>query len=106
MVNSRVEAVEAKGSRLKKDLAEAMDQASEAKAKLKDIFDQLKTERMLVTKKNQEIQLMKQKVNDECENVVVDFQAFDTFATITFDEFFKGFELLRRWLMKHPLQGC
>lgn len=39
MANSRVEAVEAKGSRLKKDLAEAMDQASEAKAKLKDIFD-------------------------------------------------------------------
>ena len=55
MVNSRAEAAKVKGSRLRKDLVKAMDQVSEAKAKLKDISDQLRTERMLVIKKDKEI---------------------------------------------------
>lgn len=56
---------------------------------------------MLISKKDEEIQLVKQKVSNKCENVVADLQASDAFLTITFDEFFKGFELLRRWMMKH-----
>uniref|UniRef100_A0A7N2LYE7 Uncharacterized protein n=1 Tax=Quercus lobata TaxID=97700 RepID=A0A7N2LYE7_QUELO len=55
MANSRAEAAKVKGSRLRKDLVKAMDQVSEAKAKLKDISDQLRTERMLVIKKDKEI---------------------------------------------------
>lgn len=74
---------------------QSYDQASEAKAMLKDISDQLRTERMLVIKKDEEIQLTKHKVFYEHEDVVVDFQASDAFLTITFDKFFKGFELLR-----------
>ena len=46
-------------------------------------------------------QLVKEKVSDERENAVVDFLAFDAFSTINFDEFFKSFELPRRWTMKH-----
>ena len=101
MANSMAKAAKVKGSRLRQDLIRAMDQASEAKAKLKDIFDQLRTKRMLVIKKDKEIQLVKQKVSNECENIVADFQAFDAFLTVTLDEFFKGFELLWRWMMKH-----
>ena len=38
MPNSMVEVVEAEGLRLRKDLVEAMNQASEAKANLKDVY--------------------------------------------------------------------
>ena len=38
MVKSRVEATEAKSSRLRKDLIEVMDQANEVETKLKEIF--------------------------------------------------------------------
>ena len=68
---------------------------SDAKAKLKDVSDQLRTERMLVIKKDEEIQLVKEKVSNERENAVVDFLASEAFSTIYFDEFFKGFELLQ-----------
>lgn len=95
MANYKAEATKVKGWRLRKDLIKAMDQASEAKAMLKDISDQLRTERMLVIKKYEEIQLTKHKVFYEREDVVVDFQASDAFLTITFDKFFKGFELLQ-----------
>ena len=74
---------------------------SDAKAKLKDVSDQLRTERMLVIKKDEEIQLVKEKVSNERENAVVDFLASEAFSTIYFDEFFKGFELLQQWTMKH-----
>lgn len=60
---------------------------------------------MLVIKKDKEIQLVKQKVSNECENIVADFQAFDAFLTVTLDEFFKGFELLWRWMMKHHFEA-
>lgn len=74
---------------------QSYDQASEAKAMLKDISDQLRTERMLVIKKDEEIQLTNHRVFYKREDVMVDFQASDAFLTITFDKFFKGFELLR-----------
>ena len=41
------------------------------------------------------------KIGDEHEKAMADFQASKTFGIITFDEFFKGVELLRWWMMKH-----
>ena len=35
------------------------------------------------------------KIGDEREKAMADFQASKTFGIITFDEFFKGVELLR-----------
>lgn len=79
MANSRAKATEAKGLRLRKDLIEAMDQATEAKAKLKDVSDQLRAQRMLIINKDEKTQLVKQKIFDEHENDVADFQGFDAF---------------------------
>ena len=59
MVNSRAEAVEVESSKLRKDLIETMDQANEAKDKLKEVTNQLRMERMLVIQKDEEITLMK-----------------------------------------------
>nr|POE75252.1 hypothetical protein CFP56_14287 [Quercus suber] len=79
MANSRAEVTKAKGSRLRKDLIEAMDQVTEAKAKLKDISDQLRAQRMLIVNKDEKTQLVKQKIFDEHENVMADFQGSDAF---------------------------
>lgn len=43
----RVEATETESSRLRKDLIKAMDQANKAKAKLKEVSNQLRTKKML-----------------------------------------------------------
>ena len=84
-------------------MIEAMDQASEAKANLKEVSNQLKIEKMLIIKKDEEIQSAMLKIGDEHEKVVVDFQALESFGIIIFGKFFKGFELLRQWTMKHHL---
>nr|POF18904.1 hypothetical protein CFP56_29727 [Quercus suber] len=101
MVNLRAEVAEVESSKLRKDLIETMDQANEAKAKLKEVIDQLRMERMLVVQKDKEIALMKLNISEERENVVVDFLLSQAFDIITFGKFFKGFELLRWWKIKY-----
>ena len=59
MANSRAEATEAEGSRLRKDLIEAINQVTKAKAKLKDVSDQLRAQRMLVVNKDEKTILVK-----------------------------------------------
>lgn len=61
----------------------------------------MRIEKILVIQKDEEIQSAKLKVSDEHEKEVVEFQVSEAFGTITFDEFFKDFELLRRLTMKH-----
>lgn len=61
----------------------------------------MRIEKILVIQKDKEIQSAKLKVSDEHEKEVVEFQVSEAFGTITFDEFFKDFELLRRLTMKH-----
>ena len=47
IASSRAEATETESSRLRKDLIKAMDQANKAKAKLKEVSNQLRTKKML-----------------------------------------------------------
>ena len=56
MANSKVESVEAESLRLRKHLMEAMDEATKAKGKVKELNEALKVEKLLVTKKDDEIQ--------------------------------------------------
>lgn len=95
MANSRAEVAKVESSRLRKDLIELMDQANEAKAKMKEVFEQLRIEKILKIQKDEEIQSAVLKIGDEREKAMADFQASKTFGIITFDEFFKGVELLR-----------
>lgn len=95
MANSRAEVAKVESSRLRKDLIELMDQANEAKAKMKEVFEQLRIEKILKIQKDEEIQSVVLKIGDEREKAMADFQASKTFGIITFDEFFKGVELLR-----------
>ena len=40
-------------------------------------------------------------MDEECEKVIARFQEFDHFSDIQFKQYFKGFVLLRRWMIKH-----
>lgn len=57
---------------------------------------------MFVIQKDEEIQSVMLRIGNEREKAVVDFQALEAFGIIIFNEFFNGFELLRRWTMKLP----
>ena len=55
VANSKVDSIEAKSLKLRKDLIEAMDQVTKAKEKVKELRVALKVEKMLVIQKNEEI---------------------------------------------------
>ncbi|KAK9988118.1 hypothetical protein SO802_028357 [Lithocarpus litseifolius] len=72
VANSKVDSIEVESSKLRKDLIEAMDQSTKAKEKVIELKEALKFEKKLVLQKDKE-----------------------------FERYFKGFELLRRWMLKH-----
>ena len=61
-VVSKVEALEAKNSKLKKDLISVMDEANTIKEKAKVLGDDLKAERQLTLEKDEQLQAAKEKV--------------------------------------------
>lgn len=52
VVGSKVEALEAKGSRMRKDLITMMDDYNAAKEKVKALTEELKTEKLLMVQKD------------------------------------------------------
>ena len=57
-------------SRLRKDLIEAMDQATKAKEKVKELSEALKLEKILIAQKDDEIQATLLKTNEGHEKVI------------------------------------
>ena len=41
------------------------------------------------------------RMDEECEKVIARFLESDHFSDIQFEQYFKGFELLHHWMMKH-----
>ena len=97
MANSKVDSIKAQSSKLRKDLIKAMDQSM----KVKELKEVLKVEKKLVIQKDNEIQAALLKTDEEREKVIAKFLESDSFSDIQFKQHFKGFELLRRWMMKH-----
>ena len=73
VANSKVDSVEAESSRLRKDLIEAMDQATKAKEKVKELKDTLKVEKKLVIQIDEEVQAALLKTNEEREKLMVQY---------------------------------
>nr|POF10876.1 hypothetical protein CFP56_15998 [Quercus suber] len=96
VANSKVDSIEAESSKLRKDLIEAMDQSTKAKEKMKDLI-----EKKLVVQKNEEVQVALLRTDEECEKVVASFLESNRFSDMQFEQYFNGFKLLRRWMMKH-----
>nr|POE64215.1 hypothetical protein CFP56_58945 [Quercus suber] len=79
VANNKVESMEAESSRLRKDLIEAMSEATKAKGKVKELNEALKMEKLLIAQKDEEIRV----------------------ALLQTDKYYRGFELLRKWMVKH-----
>ena len=105
VANSKVESVEAESLRLRKDLIEAMDEATKAKGEVKELNEVMKVEKLLITQKDDKIQAALLQIDEEREKVIDQFLKFEHFANLQFNQYYKGFELLHRWTMKHHSQA-
>ena len=102
VANSKVYSVKAESSRLRKDLIEALYQSTKAKEKVKELKEALKIEKKLVIQKDEEeVQVALLRTKEECEKVIAKFLKSDYFSDMQFEQYFKGFELFCRWMIKH-----
>nr|POE50108.1 hypothetical protein CFP56_73615 [Quercus suber] len=101
MASSKAESVEVECSQLKKDLIVAMNERNEANQKVKELTKSLCVEKAFVIQKDEEIQDALLKTDEERENVIQKFKLSEEFLDLQFLQYFKGFELLRRWTIKH-----
>ena len=101
-LTSRMEALEKENYTLKKKLIDSMDEANTLKENAKTLSDDLKTERQLTLEKDDQLLAAKEKLKTIAARSVEAFQQTDEYNTVLFSWYFKGFELLMRYLVKHP----
>ena len=95
VARSKVEALEAEVTKLRKDLIIAMVDANTAKTKAKALANGLKVEKQLTVQKDEQLQATNQKVKSMAAKAVQAFQLTEEYNTILFNWYYKGFELLR-----------
>ena len=98
---SRMEALEVENSKLKKDLIAVMDEANSIKEKAKVLGDDLRAERQLTVEKDEQLQAAKERVKTVAAKAMEAFQQTEEYNTVLFNWYYKGFELLHRYLVKH-----
>ena len=99
---SKVDALEVKSAKLRRDLISVMEEAKSGKERAKVLADKLKVEKQLSLEKDRQLQVVNQKVNTMAAKAVEAFQQNEEYNTVLFNWYYKGFELLRRYLAKHP----
>ena len=101
-LTSRMEALESKNSTMKKSLIDSIDEANTMKEKIKTLSDDIRVERHLNLEKDEQLLGVKEKLKTIAARSVKAFQQTDEYNTVLFSWYFKGFKLLRRYLVKHP----
>ena len=101
VANSKVEVLEVEASGLWRDLNATMDTNNTSKEQIKVLTEQLESEKLLVKQKDNLLALVGQRMKAAVAKAVHAFQTTDEYNTILFQWYFKGFELLRRYLIKH-----
>ena len=101
MANSKVKALEAEALGLRRDLISAMDANNASKEQLKVLSEKLDSEKQLVKQKDELLTSAGQRMNAVIAKAVLAFQSTNEYNTILFQWYFKGFELWRRYLIKH-----
>ena len=101
-LTSKMEALEGENSTLKKKLIESMHEVNTLKESSKTLADDLRAERQLTLEKNDQLLAVKEKLKTIAARFVEAFQQTDEYNTVLFNWYFKGFELLRCYLVKHP----
>ena len=99
---SKMEAMEAETSKLKQSLIESMGEVNTLKEKVKALSDDLRAERQLTLEKDEQLLGVKESLKTIAARSVEAFQTTDEYNSVLFSWYFKGFELLRRYLVKHP----
>ena len=97
-----MEALEVENAKLKRELISAMDEANTTKEKVKALADDLRAEKQLTVEKDEQLQAANQKVKIIAAKAVEVFQQTEEYNTVLFGWYYKGFELLQRYLVKHP----
>ena len=100
----RVEVLEVENCKLKKDLIAAMDEANTVKEKAKVLSDELRAEKQLTLDKDEHLLAAKEKIKTIAAKSMEAFQLTEEYNTVLFSWYFKGFELLRWYLAKHPVE--
>ena len=101
VANSKVEALETEASGLRNDLGAAMDALNATKEQAKVLTEQLESEKQLVKQKDDLLVSAAQRMKIAVVKAVTAFQTTEEYNTILFQWYFKGFELLRRYMIKH-----
>ena len=101
-LTSRIEALEAENSMLKKNFIDSTGEATSLKEKVKTLSDDLRAKRQLTLEKDEQLLSAKEKLKTIAARFVKAFQTTDEYNTVLFNRYFKGFELLRRYLITHP----
>ena len=101
VANSKVEALEAEAEGLRKDLIAAMDSLNTSKGQIQVLTEKLDAEKQSMKQKDELLATVAQRMKVAVAKAVTAFQITDEYNTILFQWYFKGFELLRRYLIKH-----
>ena len=94
--------LEAENSKLKKELIAAMNDANLAKEKLRTSTEELRVERELTKEKDEQLTAARERAKGLTAKAIEGFQQTKEYNTVLFSWYFKGFELLRRYFIKHP----
>ncbi|XP_050290729.1 uncharacterized protein LOC126729006 [Quercus robur] len=101
MATLKAESVEVECSQLKKDLIAVMNERNDEKQKIKELTEALRVDKALFVQKDEEIQAALLKTDDERDKIIQKFKQSEEISDLQFMQYFKGFELLCRWTMKH-----
>ena len=101
VANSKVEALETEASGLRNGLGVAMDALNASKEKTKILTEQLESEKQVVKQKDDLLANADQQMKIAVAKAVTAFQTMEEYNTILFQWYFKGFELFRRYMIKH-----
>ena len=101
-LTSKMEAMEAETSKLKQSLIDSIGEVNTLKEKVKALSDNVRAERQLTLEKDKQLLSIKESLKTIAARSVEAFQTTDKYNSVLFSWYFKGFELLRRYLVKHP----
>lgn len=101
IATSKVEALEVEASSLRKDLIATINDKNSFKEKIKALTKELEAKKQLVKQNDKLLATASQKMKNVVAKAVYAFQTTEEYNAILFGWYFKGFELLRRYLVKH-----
>ena len=101
-LTSKMEDMEAETSKLKQSLIDSIGEVNTLKEKVKALSDDLRAEHQLTLEKDEQLLGVKESLKTIAARSIEAFETTDEYNSVLFSWYFKGFELLRRYLVKHP----